>query len=255
MKSMKKIATILALIIIVVLPERAMAGNLLESIKLKARAGYSIGGTAPLGIPATIRSLDAYRLTSSFMGGVDAMTQISGNWGAMAGVRFENKAMDCEITTKNYYMEVVKGDSHLAGMYTGSVRQQVTEWMFTVPVMATYQVGKHVQLKAGPYVSLLLSKDFSGYVFDGYLRQNNPTGAKIVMGHEANERATYDFSDDMRRFQTGVMVGADWQVYKRLGVAADLSWGLTGVHKSDFKTIEQTLYPIYGTIGVFYTIN
>ncbi len=237
------------------LPAHAMAGDFLNNLNLKARAGYSIGGTAPLGIPATIRSLDAFRLTPSFMAGMDAMLPLSGNWGMMVGLRFENKAMDGEITTKNYYMEVVKGDSHLAGMYTGGVRQKVTEWMFTVPVMATLQLGRKVQLKAGPYVSLLLSKDFSGYVFDGYLRQNNPTGAKIVMGHEENERATYDFSENMRNFPAGVVVGAAWLVGKRVGVSADLNWGLTGVHKSDFKTIEQTLYPIYGTIGVFYNLK
>lgn len=252
---MKKTTSILALIIVMLLPAHAMAGNLLDSLKLKARAGYSIGGTAPLGMPATIRSLDAFRLTPSFMAGMDAMLPLGGNWGMAVGLRFENKAMDGEVTTKNYYMEVVKGDSHLAGMYTGGVRQKVTEWMFTLPVMATLQLGRKVQLKAGPYVSLLLSKDFSGYVFDGYLRQNNPTGAKIVMGHEENERATYDFSENMRNFQAGVAVGADWLVGKRIGVSADLNWGLTGVHKSDFKTIEQTLYPIYGTIGVFYKIN
>ena len=252
---MKKTASVLALMIVMLLPGHALAGDFLNSLNLKARAGYSIGGTAPLGIPATIRSLDAFRLTPSFMVGMDAMLPLGGNWGMMVGLHFENKAMDCEITTKNYYMEVVKGESHLAGMYTGGVRQKVTEWMFTLPVMATFQVGRKVQLKAGPYVSLLLSKDFSGYVFDGYLRQNNPTGAKIVMGHEENERATYDFSDNMRNFQAGVAVGADWLVGKRVGVSADLSWGLTGVHKSDFKTIEQTLYPIYGTIGVFYKIN
>ena len=102
---MKKTIIILILSVFLLLPGRVMAGNPLENIKLKARAGYSIGGTAPLGIPATIRSVDAYRLTTSFMGGVDAMTQISGNWGAMVGVRFENKGMDTEITTKNYYME------------------------------------------------------------------------------------------------------------------------------------------------------
>ena len=241
--------------IVMLLPAQAMAGDCFDILNLKARVGYSIGGTAPLGIPATIRSLDAFRLTPSFMAGVDAMMPLGDKWGMAVGLRFENKAMDGEITTKNYYMEVVKGESHLAGMYTGGVRQKVTEWMFTLPVMATLQLGRKVQLKAGPYVSLLLSKDFSGYVFDGYLRQNNPTGAKIVMGHEENERATYDFSDNMRNFQAGVVVGADWLVGKRIGVSADLNWGLTGVHKSDFKTIEQTLYPIYGTIGVFYKIN
>ncbi len=252
---MRKTATIMMIAMAVMTSGQAKAGKFWDGIQLKARVGYNIGGTAPIGLPATIRSVDKYSLTPSLMAGVDAMCPLGGSWGVMTGLRFENKGMDGEVTTKNYYMEVVKGDSHLAGMYTGGVRQKVKEWMLTLPVMATCQLGSRVQLKAGPYLSLLVSKDFSGYVFDGYLRQNSPTGPKIVMGHEANERATYDFSDDMRSLQVGVAVGADWLVGKRLGVAADLNWGLSGIHKSDFKTIEQTLYPIYGTIGVFYKIK
>jgi hypothetical protein len=50
----------------------------------------------------------------------------------------------------------------------------------------------------------------------------------------------------------GVAVGIDWAFYRRLGLSADLSWGLTGIHRGDFKTVEQTLFPIYGTIGFFY---
>ena len=98
---MKKTTSILALIIVMLLPAHAMAGDFLNNLNLKARAGYSIGGTAPLGIPATIRSLDAFRLTPSFMAGMDAMLPLGGNWGMAVGLRFENKAMDGEITTKN----------------------------------------------------------------------------------------------------------------------------------------------------------
>ena len=61
--------------------------------------------------------------------------------------------------------------------------------------------------------------------------------------------------DDMRSVQFGVGIGVDWQVYKCLGVSADLNWGLTGIFPSDFKTVEQTLYPVYGTIGVFYRLK
>jgi hypothetical protein len=50
----------------------------------------------------------------------------------------------------------------------------------------------------------------------------------------------------------GVAVGIDWAFHRRLGLSADLSWGLTGIHHGDFKTVEQTLFPIYGTIGLFY---
>ena len=58
-----------------------------------------------------------------------------------------------------------------------------------------------------------------------------------------------------RTVQFGIGIGADWQVCKCLGVSADLNWGLTGVFPGDFKTVEQTLYPVYGTIGVFYRLK
>jgi hypothetical protein len=59
----------------------------------------------------------------------------------------------------------------------------------------------------------------------------------------------------MRRFQTGIAIGADWQVYKALGLSLDLNWGLNGIFRKDFDTVEQTLYPIYATIGVFYRLK
>lgn len=231
----------------------AAAGNAVtDSIQLKARVGYSIGGTSPLPLPETIRSIDSYSLTPSFMVGFDAMLPLSPKWGVMAGLRFENKGMKATVITKAYYMEVTKGDQQMAGLFTGRVDQKVKQWMLTVPVQATLTLSRKVMLKGGPYVSFLLSKEFSGIASDGYLRKDTPTGAKILMGKVEGEWATYDFSENMRSVQFGVGVGVDWQVFKGWGISADLNWGLTGVFPSNFKTVEQTLYPIYGTIGVFY---
>lgn len=232
-----------------------MTAGTLDSLQLKARAGYNIGGTAPIPLPETIRSIDGYSLTPSFMVGVDASLPLSPKWGIAVGVRFENKGMKGDVTTKAYRMEVVKGESRLSGLFTGHVSQKVTQWMFTVPVQATLQLGRNVTLKGGPYLSLLLSKEFSGIASDGYLREGNPTGAKILMGNREGEWASYEFNDNMRDLQFGVGIGADWQLYKGLGVSADLNWGLTGIFPSDFKTVEQTLYPIYASIGVFYRLK
>ena len=227
----------------------------LDSLQLKARVGYNIGGTSPIPLPETIRSLDSYSLTPSFMVGFDAMLPLTQQWGIMAGLRFENKGMKAAVTTKAYFMEVVKGDQKMAGLFTGHVEQEVKQWMLTVPVQATLKLSDKVMLKGGPYVSFLLNKGFSGIASDGYLRKDSPTGARILMGNKEGEWATYDFGDDMRSLQFGIGIGADWQVHKRIGVSADLNWGLTGIFPGDFKTVEQTLYPIYGTIGVFYRLK
>ena len=237
-----------------VISSPAEAGTL-DSLQLKARVGYSIGGTAPIPLPETIRSIDSYSLTPSFMVGFDAMLPLTQQWGIMTGLRFENKGMKGSVTTKAYFMEVVKGDQKMSGLFTGHVEQNVKQWMLTVPVQATFTLSRRVILKGGPYVSFLLSKDFSGIASDGYLRKDSPTGPKILMGIREGEWATYDFDDDMRSVQFGVGLGVDWQVCKCLGVSADLNWGLTGIFPGDFKTVEQTLYPVYGTIGVFYRLK
>lgn len=252
---MKKKIAFIIFSIATLIPCTVTAGDFLDDLQMKARVGYSIGGTAPLGIPATIRSLDSYRLTPSFMAGLDVTLPLHDKWGVLTGLHIENKAMDADVTTKAYRMELRKGSELIEGLFTGHIQQKVKEWMFTLPVMATCQLGSNVQLKAGPYFSLLFSKDFSGIASDGYLRQGDPTGPKIIMGDKEGEWATYDFSDDMRNFQFGLGAGVDWQVYKQLGVSADLNWGLTGIFKSSFKTVEQTLYPIYGTIGMYYRIK
>lgn len=247
----KNIAYIILIATALFIGNTANAGTL-DSLEVKARVGYSIGGTSPLPLPETIRSIESYNLTPSFMLGLDAMLPLSQKWGVMAGLRFENKGMKAAVTTKAYYMEVVKGDQQMAGLFTGHVEQKVKQWMLTIPVQATFKLGNKVMLKGGPYVSFLLNKEFSGIASDGYLRKDNPTGAKILMGSKEGEWATYEFNDDMRSVQFGIGIGADWQVHKRIGLSADLNWGLTGVFPGDFKTVEQTLYPIYGTIGVYY---
>ena len=172
----------------------------------------------------------------------------------LTGLHIENKAMDIDATVKNYHMEMVKGGESLEGMYTGRLVTQCEEWMLTLPVMATLRTG-NVLLKAGPYISYLGTGTFEGYVYDGYLREGNPTGAKIEMGNTDGSRGTYDFSDHMRHWQFGIDIGADWQLSKRWGIYGDITWGLTGVHESSFKTIEQTLYPIFGTVGITYKLK
>ncbi len=248
---MKKSFIIIMAVALTLISGQAMAQDT-ESWTIKARVGYSIGGTAPLGIPATIRSIDKFSLTPSLMAGADVSFPLQNQWGLMTGLRIENKAMKVDVTTKGYRMEVVKGDSKIEGLFTGHVSQDVTEWMFTLPVLATYKLSNKVTLKGGPYVSVLFNKDFSGIASDGYLRQGDPVGPKIIMGDKPGEWATYDFSDDLRNCQMGLEVGADWQVHEHLGLSADLNWGLTGIFKGDFKTVEQTLYPIYGTIGAYW---
>ena len=166
------------------------------------------------------------------------------------------------LNVKNYYMKIVRGGEELQGIFTGDVVTKVDMSLITVPIQATYDVCDNLRFKLGPYVSYVTSKKFEGWAYDGYLRRQeeghpkgDPTGQKVMLGHDEGERGDYDFSDDMRNWHVGVDFGIDWKLSDRWGICADLSWGLNGIFKKDFETIEQTMYPIYGSIGISYQLK
>lgn len=159
----------------------APAENIFEGLAYNIRVGYSIGGTAPLGMPASIRKLNDYTLTNNLQLGIDARHMFDSRWGVMAGLHFENKGMDEDARVKNYKMKIVRGGQELEGRFTGDVHTKVSEWMFTVPVLATYSVGNFL-LKAGPYFSYVHSRSFSGDAHNGYLREETLPERKYRLG-------------------------------------------------------------------------
>ncbi len=229
--------------------------DIFSNLRYQARLGYNIGGTAPIGMPATIRSLDKFKPKANLLLGLDAYKPLTDKWGIIAGFHYENKGMETDARVKNYHMEMRYGDQVIAGMFTGNVVTKVEEWMLTLPIQATYDVSRNVRLKAGPYFSYVMSNDFSGYAYDGYLREGDPTGQKVELGHDEGERGDYDFTDHLRHWQFGVDVGADWYFSKHVGAYADISWGLSAVFQKDFKTIEQKMYPIFGSVGLIYKLK
>lgn len=155
--------------------------GIFDNLRYQARLGYNIGGTAPVGMPAEIRSLDKFKPKGNLLIGLDAYKPLDGKWGLMAGFHYENKGMETDARVKNYHMEMRYGEQTIEGMFTGQVVTKVEEWMITMPLQATYDVSPNVRLKAGPYFSYVMSNDFSGYAYDGYLREGDPTGQKVEL--------------------------------------------------------------------------
>ena len=263
---MKK--TIISLLFAAVTTASATAGNFFDNLVYDLRVGYNIGGTAPMGMPATIRSLDAYRPTMNLAIGLGVYKPLATRWGLTTGLRLENKGMNIDATVKNYHMQIKQGGGEpFEGVFTGTNHTEVEQWMLTLPLQATFWASNKVCLKLGPYFSYTNRPHFKGYASNGYLRVNpnsqdspnyrpdDPTGEKMDIGSGEGSRGDYDFSDDMRNWQWGMMLGADWRFHRSWGVFADVAWGFTGIFKSDFKVLDQKLYPVYGTIGVTYKLR
>lgn len=222
----------------------------LKGWQVRLGAGLNIGGTAPLPLPREIRSIDGYnpRLNIALEGAAHKKVGTS-PWGIMVGLRFETKGMKTDATVKNYHMEAVNADGSgvVNGAWTGHVRTEVDNTYITFPILATYAFNDRWQVQAGPYLSCRLEGVFTGEAYDGYIRDIDPTGEKAEV-----DRATYDFSSRLRRFQWGLQVGGEFRAYRHLSVSANLQWGMNGIFPADFESVTFDLYPIYATIGFNY---
>lgn len=221
----------------------------LKGWHVRVGAGVSLGGTSPLPIPAEIRNIDSYKPTLCIQLEGAAQKKFDNHWGMMVGLRFENKGMETDATVKNYHMEAVNvdGSGTVIGAFTGHVKTAVDLNYLSLPLLATYTFNDRWQVMAGPYFSWMMKGDFTGAAYDGYIRDQDPTGEKAAV-----TMATYDFSKDLRRFQWGVQVGGEFKAYKHLSVTANLQWGLNSIFPSDFGSVTFSLSPIYGTLGFNY---
>ena len=232
---------------------KLVAHSVLDGLEYEIKAGFSIGGSSPLPLPAEIRSIDGYNPTLAITigGEVTKWFAVENKLGVILGLRLENKAMETKSTVKNYSMEILgDGGEVVSGVWTGGVKTKVHTAGLTIPLMAVYKISPHWNIKAGPYFSYIFSRDFSGHVYEGYLREDNPVGTKVEFTD--GKIATYDFSENMRHFQWGMQLGGSWRAYKHLNVNADLTWGLNNVFEKSFETVKFSLYPIYVNIGFGY---
>ncbi len=225
-----------------------------KNTELQLRAGFSIGGDAPIPFPVEIRSIESYNptLALALEANLTKWLDDSNIWGIRTGVRVEGRGMKTRARVKNYYTEVIGDEGEkVKGNFTGMVQTTVKNSYATLPVLVTFNLSEDWNLYAGPYFSALIEKNFSGYVYDGYLRENNPTGSKVLF--EGGNKGPYDFSKDLNKFQWGLMGGGEVTLRKNLKIFSELNWGLNDLFKKGFETVTFNMYSIYLNIGFGYT--
>ncbi|MGG5505709.1 MULTISPECIES: porin family protein [unclassified Myroides] len=219
----------------------------------QARAQFSIGGSTPLGIPAQIREINSYNPTLQLGLEVNATKWLADNhvWGIRTGLRFEGRGMRTDARVKNYYTQIDgEAGKQTKGYFTGNVKTKMKNSYITFPVLAVYQATEKWNVYGGFYFSGLIDKDFTGYVYDGVLREGNPIGTPVEFNNGG--KGEYDFSADLNRFQWGTELGFEYKMNEHFRLFSDLNWGLNNLFKKDFEAITFNMYSIYVNLGFGY---
>ncbi|MDL2243672.1 PorT family protein [Bacteroidales bacterium OttesenSCG-928-J19] len=228
------------------------SNRFVDRLEHKIVAGFNLGASAPLPIPAEVRSIDAWWPQFTPQLGYNILYKATDRWGIGSGILLNYKGMGVKDKVKYMYTEVVieeGGSDKLSGYFVGKNETRVKAAYVTIPLFISYSPNSNWSFRAGGYASYLFSGQFMGTVSDGYLREVTPLGTKTEI-----TQADFDFNDDLKSLDFGASIGAERRINNRFGIYANLDWGLTPIFPSDFRAMKFDLYNIYLTLGLSYKL-
>lgn len=232
------------------------------------RAGFSVGGTIPVDMPAEMRGINSFSPKFNYRLGADLEYRFNVNWGIMMGIAMERKGFEGDMRVKAYQVTMRQGTEEISGPFTGNVVTNIVQTGLTVPLQAAWYINRKTKLRFGPYLSIITDKSFNGYAYGNpdaeghptaYLRRDGPQGPLVYIGNDENSRGTFGdeaFKDYLRTVQWGFDFGCDWYFSRHWGLFGDLSYGFNGAfNDKEGNPVSMDLHPLYFTLGISYKIG
>ena len=117
---------------------KGIINSALIGLEYEVKAGFNIGGTAPIPLPVEIRDITGYNPTMAVAieGNVTKWFDQEKKWGMRIGIRLDSKGMKTNANVKNYGMEIIgEGGERIKGNWTGYVKTNVKNTYLSFPIL------------------------------------------------------------------------------------------------------------------------
>lgn len=233
-------------------------GTSKKGLEWELNIGLNIGGSMPIPLPEEVRKIESYNPKFNGHVGVSTVYNLNEKWGIGTELSLNTKGMRVKDRVKYMRTKVTVSDKNsqehrqVEGYFVGKNMTNVNIQSLTLSLYGSYNITENWEVKLGIYASNILKSKFTGNVSDGYLRDGTPNGPIVVI--EKDNPASFDFSDNMRDFDAGLVVGGKFKVNDKIGIIANLNWGFTDIFYRDQNPIQFKMQNVYCTIGVAYKL-
>ncbi len=223
--------------------------NKSQSIDYKIKFGVNTGASTPIPISNRLSNF-SWKPTFCPFTEINLAFFNKDSWGFSTGAKIEYKGMDISANVYQLYTEVEIDNLLTKGYFTGSNETFLKVGYFTIPLCINYNLSNFCNFNLGTYASIKLAGEFKGAVKKGYIRVGEPTGERTDV--EINE---FDFSDEIRTFNFGIIGGFCKHITKKIYFDLQLNWAVNDLLNANFTGISYDLYNVYASIGVCYKLK
>jgi len=221
--------------------------------------GLNMGGSMPVPVPEEVRKINSFNPKINPHIGISTVYNLNNKWGIGTELSLGIKGMRVTDEVKYMHTKVLVSDKNsqkqreAEGYFVGKNMTNVNIQYLSLTFSGIYSFSDKWQVKAGVYAASILKSKFTGNVSDGYLREGTPNGLRVDI--EADNPATFDFSDNMRDFDAGFVLGGKYHITERIGAFVNFNCGLTDIFFRDQSPIEFKMQNLYLSFGVSYKLK
>lgn len=242
---MKLKALIVGLVLLVSQNAKISAQDLHQSrLQWGISAGLNIGATAPLPIPSAVTKVYAWYPNLNPSAKLWGLYRFDNSrlWAISFALEAERKSFSA--TTQLTNLEISFPGSDAVGIFSGNQNVSIHNTYLTLPLGINYSLLKHrLQLRLEGYASVLMSAGFKVKLDGDGTIDNEPFAP--------DEIKSFDFEDQIRRYDLGLRFGAKYYFTQRIGAEVQLSYGFTPATKHSFRDmLPHGLHNIYGYAGL-----
>lgn len=226
----------------------ALAQQMERGFDLSFVGGLNIGATTPVPIPKDLK-LTSYNPKLNPKLGANLVYYLNENWGVGAGLGLDWKGMKIHTKVTDVHLSInVPEHGLLTGYVTGRGTTSVKTLYLTQPIYGVYRFNAKWQMKAGVYLAETLSRKFDGDVTNVKIAVESPSTREMEVPY-----ATLDYSNDVRKFDAGLLLGSEFRLNDHIGFYGDFTWSFTP-YFSKTVPIHFTMRNIYLSLGMTYRI-
>lgn len=224
--------------------------------------GINIGSTAPIPFPGSHLDVKGVTLKFNPQLGANAIYNFDEKWGVGVGLTLDWKSMSVRTKVHDVYssiivptaIEGIPAGTVLHGHIEGKASTKTDMIYLTQSFFGTYRFNHKWQIRLGGYIAETLKREFKGSVSDVLIIADKVNGNPIGEMEKDIPYATFDFSKNVRKFETGLLTGAEYQLNDNVGFYGHFTWTLNPYFSGE-NPLDFTTRNLFGNLGVTYRLK
>lgn len=224
--------------------------------------GFNLGATAPIPFPRSQLDIKGITFKLNPQLGANVIYNINERWGVGTGLTIDWKNMNVRTKVHDVYSSLtvpiaidgIPAGAVLYGHIEGRATTKTNMIYLTQPLYATYRFNQKWQMRLGGYIAETVKREFKGSVKDVRIIADKINGNTVAGLEKDIPYAIYSFSKNVRKFEVGLLTGAEYRQSSSIGFYANFTWALNPYFSGE-NPVDFTTRNLFGNLGVTYRLK